>query len=109
MARAPEIGLTFGLTYYHSHPGLRTLFALHYEVHDEDLAAARLLLAHPDMNAIGPNDRRYAPSVRSRSSTRRRPANLLPIGNWHRVTGVRLPTLRPHRLRYRYRWWRVVA
>jgi hypothetical protein len=54
VARAHEIGLA----YYHLHPELRTLLARHYEVHDADLAAARLLLAHPDMNAIGPNDRR---------------------------------------------------
>jgi hypothetical protein len=51
VAKAPDAGHA----YYESHPGLPARMAATFTLDREDLAAARVLLANPEMQVIGPN------------------------------------------------------
>lgn len=44
-----------GVAYYESRPELQVQLGAHFQPDEEDLAAARLLLGNPDMQAFGPN------------------------------------------------------
>lgn len=46
-----------GVAFYQEHPELQEMVASQDEVDPEDLTAARLLLANPEMQVFGPNDR----------------------------------------------------
>jgi hypothetical protein len=48
--------LKAGVAFYQAHEELQSLVTSQYEIDPEDLAAARVLMANPDMVAFGPNN-----------------------------------------------------